>query len=209
MAVQGNEFAIIGDDFSVTDNTDDYAICVGNTSSGATGFWESESVGSFDSVTISSTDGTVYVGSSVGSDSVLYSFSTSATENWSTDFVSGKVDNSTVVDNSGDVHHLWRRYAAVYLIGKPRQLIREQWRPSPTTFAGATHFAYDQNGHEVSRKLPNGEQESFTYDVYGREATHTDFDGDVTTYTYDSLGRVSQIVYIGRISGSGKATRKR
>ncbi len=77
-------------------------------------------------------------------------------------------------------------------------------------FTGDTRWTYDDNGRELSRTLPDGEQEALTYDDYGRMATHVDFDGNTVTYSYLGYGdphdgMLYQVVYIGA-SGSGKAT---
>jgi YD repeat-containing protein len=81
---------------------------------------------------------------------------------------------------------------------------------SAASFTGGTSFTYDNLGHQLSRRLPDGETETFTYDSFGRPWTHTDFDSNVATSTYYPAGNahagmLQQVAYVGE-TGSGKAT---
>ena len=78
---------------------------------------------------------------------------------------------------------------------------------SPASFTGGTAWSYDQNGDELTRTLPDGEEESFTYNIYNQVATHTDFDGNTATYTYlpasdPNAGSLEQVIYGGAIGVS-------
>ncbi len=80
---------------------------------------------------------------------------------------------------------------------------RESSHPNPpiSNFTGpATRFAYDQFGHETSRALPDGEQETFTYvasgPTAGMELTHTDFKGQTEAFQYDTTS-----AHGGRLQG--------
>ena len=74
------------------------------------------------------------------------------------------------------------------------------YQASPNTFTGDTRFAYDQNGNEVSRTLPDGEKETFTYDQFNRVATHTDFDGNVAQYSYYTDYNTTSDHYTGSLA---------
>jgi YD repeat-containing protein len=75
---------------------------------------------------------------------------------------------------------------------------------------GETEWTYDQNGDELSRTLPDGEEEHYTYNIYNQVATHVDFDGNTATYSYysdfdagDYTGSLQQVQSTAP-AGSGK-----
>ncbi len=123
--------------------------------------------------------------------------------------------NSTTYEDSVRPHWSYEHDAGgnqTAQIGPREQPAYQTWLSGyhTTPFTDDTRFGYDQNGNEVRRILPDGEQETFTYDQYGRQATHVDFDGNVATYAYlpandAHAGRLEQVVYVGA-AGSGKAT---
>ncbi len=108
---------------------------------------------------------------------------------------------SYVYDQSGD---------EILQVTADEQAAFQAWvssEHSTASFSGGTAFTFDQNGDQLTRTLPDGEQESSTYNVYNQVATHTDFDGNTATYSYfpatdPHAGALQQVVY----AGSGKAT---
>ncbi len=107
--------------------------------------------------------------------------------------------------------------AVLYAYGRNNELIAlSDWGGKKTT------FAYDKNGREIMRELPNGTvretvynavgmvsgvrtlrgvmrepvwAEAYVYNVQGQRTHTIDMDGAITSYSYDGAGRLTQAKY--------------
>ena len=58
-----------------------------------------------------------------------------------------------------------------------------------------TQFAYDAQGHQLTRTLPEDQEEEKQYDSQGRLALEVSFEGVVTAYVYaDTAGSAARLL---------------